>query len=215
MTSPSFPDILAGYSREPVAHSLSTEDNQSGRTSIRSTARLLNNMLSVDKVRATAAGRGLMWLKDASTALELGFSPFHAVFETIEAASSQMALRPARAGYRHQGPSPLAPIALAREGAALPAYIEARARLAKIGTPSSVACSLRHAVLWGAGSCLPVPGGTQAGGNSQTTGNLPRPGPTHRRHVYWRPDHWAAPRLPGTRFREDSSGSLETQETLT
>lgn len=112
------------------------------------TARLLNNMLSVDKVRGSALGRGLMWLKNASTAIELGVSPFHAVFESVEAMSSQMALGLQRAynqGVRQGKPeqlgqglkeilsSPLAPITMAREGSALPAYIEARARLGKIG----------------------------------------------------------------------------------
>lgn len=112
------------------------------------TARLLNNMLSRDKIRANALGRGLMWLKNASTAIELGISPFHAVFESIEAMSSMMALgmqraynqgvRQGKAGELLQGmkeiiSSPMAPISLAREGAAIPAYIEARARLGKIG----------------------------------------------------------------------------------
>lgn len=112
------------------------------------TARLLNNMLSVDKIRGNALGRGLMWLKNMSTALELGWSPFHAVFESIEAMSSMMSLGMQRGynqGLRQGKPeellqglkeiisSPAAPISLAREGAALPAYIEARARLGKIG----------------------------------------------------------------------------------
>jgi 2'-5' RNA ligase len=112
------------------------------------TARLLNNMLSRDLIRANAVGRGLMWLKNASTALELGLSPFHAVFETIEAASSQLALGVLRSynlgirgadagefmtGLRQIMETPVAPITMAREGASLPAYVEARARLEKIG----------------------------------------------------------------------------------
>lgn len=112
------------------------------------TARLLNNMLSRDLIRANPVGRGLMWLKNASTALELGLSPFHAVFETIEAASSQLALGMLRSynlgiregdahefatGLRQILEAPVAPITMAREGSALPAYIEARARLNKIG----------------------------------------------------------------------------------
>lgn len=112
------------------------------------TARLLNNMLSVDRIRGNALGRGLMWLKNASTAIELGWSPFHAVFESIEAMSSMMSLglqRSYNQGIRQGDPEALArgimemvtsgaaPITLAREGAALPAYIEARARLGKIG----------------------------------------------------------------------------------
>jgi hypothetical protein len=105
-------------------------------------------MLSRDLIRANAAGRSLMWVKNASTALELGLSPFHAVFETIEAASSQLALglqRSYNLGFRRGdlaalgkgimeiATSPVAPITLAREGAAIPAYVEARVRLAKIG----------------------------------------------------------------------------------
>lgn len=112
------------------------------------TARLLNNMLSRDRIRTNAAGAGLMWLKNASTAIELGLSPFHAVFETIEAASSQLSLGMLRTynlgvrgadahefvtGLRQMLEAPVAPATMAREGAALPAYIEARARLEKIG----------------------------------------------------------------------------------
>lgn len=112
------------------------------------TARLLNNMLSRDLIRGNAAGRSLMWLKNASTALELGLSPFHAVFETIEAASSQASLglqRTVNLGFRgldmgalakgimEMATAPVAPITMAREGAALPAYIEARVRLANTG----------------------------------------------------------------------------------
>lgn len=111
-------------------------------------ARLLNNFLSRDLIRSHPLGRGLMWVKNASTALELGLSPFHAVFETIEAASSQMALGMLKtynqglrqgntqallSGMKDILTSPAAPITMAREGAALPAYIEARARLANIG----------------------------------------------------------------------------------
>ncbi len=89
-----------------------------------------------------------MWLKNMGTAIELGMSPFHAVFESIEAMSSMLSLGMQRAynqGLRQAKPeqllqgikeiisSPAAPITLARDGAALPAYIEARARLGKIG----------------------------------------------------------------------------------
>lgn len=112
------------------------------------TARLLNNFLSVDHIRAHPLGRGLMWLKNWSTALELGISPFHAVYETIEAMSSQLSLgllRGVNQGLR-QGDgkaflqamkdvleSPAAPLTMAHEGAALPAYIEAMGRLRAIG----------------------------------------------------------------------------------
>jgi hypothetical protein len=53
-------------------------------------ARLLENYLSRDLVRETPFLRGVMGVKNVTTALELGFSAFHAVFETIEAAASQM-----------------------------------------------------------------------------------------------------------------------------
>lgn len=53
------------------------------------TARLINNYLSRDLVRETALGRGIMKFKNVTTAMELALSPFHAVFETIEAMSTQ------------------------------------------------------------------------------------------------------------------------------
>lgn len=55
-------------------------------------ARLLNNHLSRDYVREAAAGRGLLYLKNATTAAELAFSPFHAVFEGGEAIISNFGL---------------------------------------------------------------------------------------------------------------------------
>jgi N12 class adenine-specific DNA methylase/2'-5' RNA ligase len=112
------------------------------------TARLLNNMLSRDRIRESAPGRGLMWLKNASTALELGLSPFHAVFETIEAASSaasvgltraiNQGLRQGDLGEFQRGlteilTSPVAPLTMAHEGAGLRAYVDAHARLREIG----------------------------------------------------------------------------------
>lgn len=54
--------------------------------------RLLNNYLSYDHIRAVRLGRGLLWLKNATTALELSFSPFHAVFETLDAVGSNIGL---------------------------------------------------------------------------------------------------------------------------
>lgn len=54
--------------------------------------RLLNNYLSRDYIRALAAGRGLLWLKNASTAVELSLSPFHAVFESLEEMGSSVGL---------------------------------------------------------------------------------------------------------------------------
>ena len=55
-------------------------------------ARLLNNYLSRDHIRSNALGRGLMDLKMATTAMELGMSPFHAVFETNEVIGSSLGL---------------------------------------------------------------------------------------------------------------------------
>lgn len=55
-------------------------------------ARLLNNYLSKDYIRDTPLGSLLMSIKNATTALELSISPFHAVFETLESVSSQIGL---------------------------------------------------------------------------------------------------------------------------
>lgn len=53
-------------------------------------ARVLNNFVSPDRIRATDAGKALMGIKNMTTAMELAISPFHLVFETLEAMSSQM-----------------------------------------------------------------------------------------------------------------------------
>ena len=57
-----------------------------------SSARLLNNYLSTNWFDTNAAGRGLTKFKNITTALELAVSPFHAVFESIEAIGSQFGL---------------------------------------------------------------------------------------------------------------------------
>lgn len=54
--------------------------------------RLLNNFLSRDYVREVTVGRGLMWVKNSTTAAELSFNAFHAVFETVETVSSGLGL---------------------------------------------------------------------------------------------------------------------------
>jgi hypothetical protein len=57
--------------------------------------RMLNNYLSRDWLRqgpAGAVGRALLDLKNATTAIELSVSPFHAVFETNEAVGSALGL---------------------------------------------------------------------------------------------------------------------------
>jgi hypothetical protein len=54
--------------------------------------RLLNNFLSRDLIRQTKTGRGLMWIKNATTSVELMFSLFHGVFETLETVASNVGL---------------------------------------------------------------------------------------------------------------------------
>lgn len=54
--------------------------------------RLLNNFLSEDLVRASRVGRGLLWVKNFTTALELSLSVFHGVFESLEAIGSSIGL---------------------------------------------------------------------------------------------------------------------------
>lgn len=59
------------------------------------TARMLHNYLSRDYIRTGKfgpAGRGLLALKNATTAIELGLSPFHAVFESNETMASSLGL---------------------------------------------------------------------------------------------------------------------------
>jgi hypothetical protein len=54
--------------------------------------RMLNNYLSKDYIRGSDLGRGIMWIKNSTTAIELGLSPFHAVFESIETIGSTIGL---------------------------------------------------------------------------------------------------------------------------
>jgi hypothetical protein len=54
--------------------------------------RLLNNYLSKDLIRQVGLGRGLIWLKNATTTMELSLSPFHAIFETLETVGSNIGL---------------------------------------------------------------------------------------------------------------------------
>ncbi len=58
-------------------------------------ARMIENYLSKDWIRQGAfapIGKSLLDLKNATTAIELGFSPFHAVFVSNEALGSSLAL---------------------------------------------------------------------------------------------------------------------------
>jgi hypothetical protein len=129
----------------------SEEKPGSGRWVVdKNAARLLNNYLSKDYIRGNPIGSGLMALKNASTMVELALSPFHAVFETVEAASSQMStglLKLWNLGVREADPwamidglkdiatSPLAPITMARRGGALNAYVAMKAKLDALGIP--------------------------------------------------------------------------------
>jgi hypothetical protein len=55
-------------------------------------ARLLNRYLGRDYVREAAIGRGLLWIKNSTTAMELSLSAFHFVFETLETTASGIGL---------------------------------------------------------------------------------------------------------------------------
>lgn len=57
-----------------------------------SAALLLNNYLSRDLIRENAIGNALMLAKNLSTGLELSLSPFHLMFESLEAMGSQLGL---------------------------------------------------------------------------------------------------------------------------
>ncbi len=105
--------------------------------------RLLNNFLSRDELRNKdhiigMAGSSLLWMKNATTAWELGFSPFHALFETSEAWSSELARGITRAvnqgiiqgdpaqfmkGLREIAGAPLAPGTASRLGTNVIRYI--------------------------------------------------------------------------------------------
>ncbi|HJY05086.1 MAG TPA: hypothetical protein VJ323_02155, partial [Bryobacteraceae bacterium] len=55
-------------------------------------ARVLHNFLSRDLIREHAFGRFLLAIKNNTTAIELSWSPFHAVFEFNEAIGSEIAI---------------------------------------------------------------------------------------------------------------------------
>jgi hypothetical protein len=55
-------------------------------------ARILNNYLSEDWLRSRAYGRGLLALKNLTTGIELSISPFHFMFETLDAMASKFGL---------------------------------------------------------------------------------------------------------------------------
>ena len=76
-------------------------------------ARLINNMLSKDYIRENEFGKGIMSLKNWTTGLELGFSPFHAVFESIESIGSSIGLGMAKMFTKGQTLSGLKDLATA------------------------------------------------------------------------------------------------------
>jgi hypothetical protein len=55
-------------------------------------ARLLNNFISRDLIREAPFGRGMMWIKNVTTAAELALSLFHATFESLETVGSNVGL---------------------------------------------------------------------------------------------------------------------------
>lgn len=104
------------------------------------TARGLNNFLSRDLIRENAVGKGLMYAKNFTTALELSISPFHFVFETIEAMGTQFGIGAMRAwnlgvrdlnpgqfvkGLVEMGTAPYSPIEAARVGGSVLKYVRA------------------------------------------------------------------------------------------
>ncbi len=54
--------------------------------------RLLNNHLSTDLIRTSDFGKGMMWIKNAYTATELSFSPYHFSFVSIASMAHQLGL---------------------------------------------------------------------------------------------------------------------------
>lgn len=93
--------------------------------------RILNNYLSRDLIRESALGKGIFWVKNVTTAIELSLSPFHATFETVEAIGSHMGVgyskifneRKFLEGLKDIATSPSAPFKLSRTGGDLIRYI--------------------------------------------------------------------------------------------
>lgn len=99
-----------------------------------SAGRPLINYLSRDLIRENAIGNALLTAKNITTAIELGLSPFHFIFETIEAVGSQFGLGIQRAlnsgirlgdsgelkqGAKEMAAAVAAPVTLARAGGSL------------------------------------------------------------------------------------------------
>lgn len=86
--------------------------------------RILNNYLSKDHIRASDFGRGLLAIKNVYTSIELAASPFHAVFESLEAMGSQVGLGiqkiaggNIKGGLKDIGTAPISPYSTAKLGA--------------------------------------------------------------------------------------------------
>lgn len=101
-------------------------------------ARLLNNFLSRDLIRESAFGRGVVGLKNATTAWRLAFSPFHTLTESIITTGSEIGRGIEHAfnqGVRGGSPAeiakgiataakaPVAPFTAAREGGSAIRYV--------------------------------------------------------------------------------------------
>ena len=100
--------------------------------------RILNNHLSRDYIREASLGRGLLWVKNVTTAMELSLSAFHFTFETLEVASSQIGqgmrkiynigilqrnMRMINEGLKDIALSPISPITTARLGGSAIKYM--------------------------------------------------------------------------------------------
>lgn len=107
----------------------------SGRWYLEPTAgRILNNFLSRDLIRDNPIGNFLLLAKNLSTAIELGLSPYHFLFESIEAIGSQFGQGSARVwnmgvrkadsaqaliGLREMGTALASPVLYSRAGGSL------------------------------------------------------------------------------------------------
>ena len=92
-------EIPPGFTRleDTIARQyFKTKDTKPGEWYVEEgAARMINNYLSRDYIRQGEfgpVGRGLIDLKNFTTAIELGLSPFHAIFETNETVGSSLGL---------------------------------------------------------------------------------------------------------------------------
>jgi hypothetical protein len=86
--------------------------------------RILNNYLSEDWIRSRAYGRSLLAIKNLTTGIELSLSPFHFIFESLDAMASKFGLGLTKIanegrvaeGLKDIGSFPAAPFSFARAG---------------------------------------------------------------------------------------------------